>query len=222
MAKRKLTPEQRERNRIRTKKWYAEKGREWHKQYRKRNPEKVAAAQKKYAESGRSAEAHRARYAADPEKYRLKQKYWAEKQRAEGTEWVEKKRQRDRDWRAANRDEVNARRAQKYQEDLEYRERQKERASRWAKDNPGLHTAHTKARWAAKLQRTPPWADLDAISAVYAECAYLNELEFELKYHVDHIIPLQGETVSGLHVAENLQIIPAEENLRKHNKLLTA
>ncbi len=63
---------------------------------------------------------------------------------------------------------------------------------------------------AAKLQRTPAWADIEAIKAFYNNCPE--------GYHVDHIVPLQGKLVSGLHVVENLQYLTAKENLSKGNK----
>jgi 5-methylcytosine-specific restriction endonuclease McrA len=57
----------------------------------------------------------------------------------------------------------------------------------------------------------PLWANLSIIKRIYenAEGA-----------HVDHIIPLQGELVCGLHVENNLQYLTPEENSRKGNKLL--
>ncbi len=69
--------------------------------------------------------------------------------------------------------------------------------------------ARTNARRAAKLQRTPAWSDLEAIKQIY--------LDRPEDHHVDHIIPLQGELVSGLHVPENLQHLPASENCSKNN-----
>lgn len=59
-------------------------------------------------------------------------------------------------------------------------------------------------------QRTPAWADLDAIRIIYQKCPSGS--------HVDHIIPLRGKLVSGLHVPQNLQYLPGSENCRKSNK----
>jgi hypothetical protein len=73
-------------------------------------------------------------------------------------------------------------------------------------------------RRAAMLNRIPAWVDWGAIRAIYAECKRLNREAGIIKYHVDHIFPLKGKTVSGLHVHNNLQIIPAIDNLRKNNK----
>lgn len=64
---------------------------------------------------------------------------------------------------------------------------------------------------------TPPWSDLKAIAAVYAERDRLTE-KTGVPHHVDHIIPIKGERVTGLHVAANLRVIPATENIRKNNK----
>ena len=73
---------------------------------------------------------------------------------------------------------------------------------------------------ASKDNRTPAWADLDAIRAIYKDCAAINRVS-STRHEVDHIVPLRGELVSGLHVAHNLQIIPAVENSSKGNTWLT-
>jgi len=61
---------------------------------------------------------------------------------------------------------------------------------------------------------TPPWANHSAIGQIYAECVRM-ENKTGVKYHVDHIVPLQGKIVCGLHVQNNLQILPGKENQSK-------
>lgn len=71
-------------------------------------------------------------------------------------------------------------------------------------------TAKSKEYKLHLMQRTPPWSDSSKIRSIYNNCPE--------GCHVDHIIPLRGELVSGLHVPENLQYLTAEENLSKGNK----
>lgn len=73
----------------------------------------------------------------------------------------------------------------------------------------------------AKAQRTPKWLtdnDYWIMEQAY-EIAALRSKLFGFEWHVDHILPLQGTTVSGLHVPTNLQVIPWLDNQKKHNKI---
>lgn len=68
-----------------------------------------------------------------------------------------------------------------------------------------------------KPRRTPAWADVKAIDGIYAESRRLSA-ETGIRHSVDHIIPLCGRTVTGLHVETNLRIITLEQNIRKGNR----
>lgn len=85
-----------------------------------------------------------------------------------------------------------------------------EQTRNWKKQNPKKVLANTRARQMKKKQRTPKWADLNKIKEIYRNCPE--------GFHVDHIIPINGKNVSGLHVETNLQYLPAETNVRKSNK----
>ncbi len=117
-------------------------------------------------------------------------------------------------WRAANRETHLAARR---------RHREKHRAMLREKDrlyretNVDKRRAYAALRRAMLAQATPPWADLKAIALVYAEADRLTAATGIL-HHVDHIVPLKGRRVCGLHVAWNLRPIPAEENRAKLNK----
>ena len=89
-------------------------------------------------------------------------------------------------------------------------------AARKRKNNPGYCNAKTSEYRVKKIQATMAWANMKLIEEFYAEARRLEEVT-GIKFHVDHVVPLKGKNVSGLHVESNLQIIPAHVNLRKSN-----
>lgn len=103
--------------------------------------------------------------------------------------------------------EVRNKAVKKYRE--KYPEKIRERYHQWRLNNLEYDAYRAATYRARKLQQTPSWADLKKIEEIYLNCPK--------GHHVDHVIPLKGKTVRGLHVETNLQYLPAKENLAKRN-----
>ena len=89
----------------------------------------------------------------------------------------------------------------------------------WRKNNKDKKAASNSKRRAHKIKAAPPWLsdeNLNEIKCIYKKCQEITK-DTKIPHHVDHIVPLQGKNVSGLHVPWNLQIITATENLKKYN-----
>lgn len=117
-------------------------------------------------------------------------------------------------WYNKNKEQV-VEKARQYRKDNP--DKIKQARKKWDEANVGLVRAKEARRRTAKLQRSVKWADHEVIKEVYNQASYMKK-ELGMDVHVDHIIPLQGKLVSGLHVEYNLQIIPAKKNLTKGNR----
>lgn len=113
---------------------------------------------------------------------------------------------------------LSAYKRERYYQNLD---RERERAKKWHHDNRARSNARTVQRRNTKRNQTPSW--LSPIDVLHMQCLYqlsaMRTKESGFVWHVDHIVPLKGKTVSGLHVPWNLRVIPATENLSKGNKL---
>lgn len=108
---------------------------------------------------------------------------------------------------------------------LEYRQKYRkeniEKIKEWEINNKHIIAKNAANRRARKLKATPNWLTEDEkmeILGLYFLCKIITE-DTGIQHNVDHIVPLKGKTVCGLHVPWNLQIISAEENFRKSNRL---
>lgn len=168
---------------------------------------------------------------------RIAQSIWyqnnAERQRASCAEWraanSERDKQRKAEYNAANAERIRKKNAAYYQATAE-RQKEKRRQlynektalilsqnSAWSAKNRGVRNAISARRHARKLNATPAWSDTDACRAFYREAAK-RTAETGVEWEVDHIVPLQGRKVCGLHVPWNLQLLTKSENCSKHNK----
>lgn len=112
----------------------------------------------------------------------------------------------------------NAARAKKrYLENKDVRDKKQQ----YKRSNVDKYNALDAKRRAKKYNATPDWLTQEHLDEI--ECFYSAARAFKLytgeAYCVDHIIPLQGEKVSGLHVPWNLQVLTEADNISKKNKL---
>jgi hypothetical protein len=85
------------------------------------------------------------------------------------------------------------------------------------KENPEIYNANNAKRRSTKLNQTPKWVETKEIKLLYKKAKKL-ESSIGRKYHIDHIVPLNHNYVSGLHCLANLVPIPAKDNLHKGNR----
>ena len=116
---------------------------------------------------------------------------------------------------------VDANKEAKRLVDKEYYEKNKEKVksnvSKWQSANRARCNENSARYDASKIKATPKWANIDRIKCYYSVAAMLNREGLEM-WHVDHIVPLRGKTVCGLHVENNLRVITQSENCSKSNR----
>ena len=192
-----------------------------------KNAELIKEKRKKKYRENREAELEKARRyrEANPEKVKESQMKYVEKA---GDALKERKKK----WNIENADKVKA--YTKYHNDknnkINYERRKeamterrkndpeyRERCNQWAKKNKAKRCMYTAMRRSIKLKATPKWLtdeEKEQIKEIYEESARLTK-ETGIQHNVDHIVPLRGKYVCGLHVPWNLQILTALENMRK-------
>jgi len=122
-----------------------------------------------------------------------------------------------KEWRQKNKEKLYAN-AQKWR--VANKDKQKEYARKSRTNNSARVNAANNKRRADKLNRTPKWVTKDDLWMIKEahELATLRTKLFGFDWHVDHIIPLKGKIVSGLHVPTNLQVIEGKLNIMKNNR----
>lgn len=119
-------------------------------------------------------------------------------------------------WREGNKDHIKSESKIYYSEN---KEKINAYLKSWQSANKDRMRMYGAARRALQKQALPKWLNEDQMREIDSFYAHARDCELVSgqAYHVDHIVPLKGENVCGLHVPWNLQVLPADVNLSKHN-----
>lgn len=139
----------------------------------------------------------------------------------------QRRKENYRRWAKENRDYINEQQRLHYEENPEskrraaasWRQRNPEHSKKlwdqWHQNNPGRNRENSAAIRAMRRQACPPWCRRSDFISYYAEAQSLTISTGE-KYEVDHIVPMRGKNVCGLHVPWNLRVVTFKENRAKH------
>jgi hypothetical protein len=135
------------------------------------------------------------------------------------------KKQKDKEYSSIqeNAEKIRKKALEWYYNNTEQaKEKMKVVGKKWREDNRDRWNTKAARYRASKLKATPPWLSTEQLKDIETEYSLASWCSEVLKtsYHVDHIIPLKGKLVCGLHVPWNLQVIPAAVNLSKGNRIV--
>lgn len=186
----------------------------YHREYYKRNAEKIVQRTQQYKERNKEKVTE---MLADWYKRNKDHVLQRSKEYRSRPDVAAREKERQRRYYEARKEEIQRKRKERILSNQEIAEAYKQYQRDWAKENVAKMRAKVARRRATKLLATPSWARADAIEAVYFLAAYLTE-STGVKHEVDHIVPLQGENVCGLHVEYNLQVMKMTDNRSKANR----
>lgn len=143
----------------------------------------------------------------NPDRSKENSRKWSASHKAQHKALIEK-------WGKSNKDKLLGYYRKHH---IKHAEKRREYGRQYLKKNRAWSLEKNRARYASQRGALPKWANRFFMQEIY-DLAYIRSKATGIKWHVDHIVPLQSKKVCGLHVEHNLQVITALENHQKYNR----